>query len=120
MSAVNTENARSMGASTTIDVRTAVSVACIVACLLVVPFNCGLECGQGLIPELVEVGAQGADAVQTHLVNAAVAVGPVDDQPGVLEHFEVLGDGRAADGQVTRQLSDRLRTSCQAFKDRAS
>ena len=66
-----------------------------------------LEGGQGLVPELIEVLAQRLERVRVERVNAARAVGAIDDEPGVLEDAEVLRDRRPAHGKVARQLADR-------------
>jgi hypothetical protein len=44
---------------------------------------------------------------------------PVDDQAGVLEHAQVLGDRRSADRQLGGQLADRPRSASQQLEDRA-
>jgi len=82
-------NARSIGASTTIG-----GAHGRLSCLGCHETSCcsdgRLERRQGLIPELVQIGTKGADPVRVQLVDAACAGGPVDDQPGVLQHLEVL------------------------------
>jgi len=74
---------------------------------------------QGAIPELIEVGAQLAEAVAVDLVDAAVAGAAVDNETRVLEHLEVLGDRGPADGQPAGELADRARASGDALEDRA-
>ncbi len=54
------------------------------------------------------------------LVDAAGPFGPVGHQPGVLEHPEVLGNGRPAHRQSLGQFADRARPGGQALEDLAS
>jgi hypothetical protein len=77
----------------------------------------GLEAGQGLVPEVVEIRAQIAQAVGIEPIDAAGADRLVDDQPGILQHLQVLGDRGPADWQVARQLTDRPWTIGQPFED---
>src|SRR6185437_6548620 len=82
-------------------------------------FDGGLEGRQRLIPELVQVDAKSGDAVRVELVDAACAGCSIDDQPGVLEHFEVLRDRRSADRQLPRQIADGPGVIAEAFEDRS-
>jgi hypothetical protein len=59
-----------------------------------------LKAGQRAAPELIEFGPELLETVGIDLVDAAIAVGPVGDQPGVLEDLEVLRDGRPADRKL--------------------
>ena len=79
-----------------------------------------LERGQGLVPEVVEVLAQRFEGIGIEGVDAARPVGPIHDQPGVLQHAEVLRDRRPADGEITRQLADGSRPVDQAREDPAA
>ena len=54
------------------------------------------------------------------MIDAAVARGPVDDEPRVLEDLQVLGHRGATDGQLARELSDRARPFRETLEDRAS
>ena len=83
-------------------------------------FGGRLEVGQGSGPELVEVGAQHAQPLLIDGVDATRAGGTVGDEPGVLEHLEVLGDGGAADRQLAGQLADRARALGDPLEDRAA
>src|SRR5882672_5520898 len=86
--------------------------------LLVLLFDGGLECRQGLVPEPVEVCAQRADPVRIELVDAAGADLHVAHETGVLEHLQMLGDGRPAHRQLGRQLTDRTGSLAKALEDR--
>jgi hypothetical protein len=88
--------------------------------LLIALFDGRLEGRHGLIPEPVEVLAQGVDPVRVELVDAAVAGRPVDHEARVLEHLEVLRDRGPADRQLTRELADGRRTVRQPLEDRLS
>src|SRR5919109_1222930 len=94
---VKTENAVSMGASTTIECRTDVSVACALMSLLHSLFDRRPVAGQRLVPEVVEVGAERAEPVRVQLIDAAGAVLAVHDQLRLLQHLQVLRDGGPAD-----------------------
>src|SRR5918999_5493927 len=104
---VNTRNARSTGASTTICVRTDVSCALAVMRppLWFWLFGGLLVGRQGFAPEPVELSAKGAHAVRVELVDAPIACGPVDDQPRILQHLQVLGNRRASDRQLRCELA---------------
>src|SRR4029450_8088917 len=75
---------------------------------------------KGFCPEPVELGAKRIHAVRVELVDATGADGAVDHQPGLLQHLEMLRDGRPADRQPVRELADRLRTLGQTLEDLAS
>ena len=63
-----------------------------------------------MIPEAVEVGAKRLDAGRIQFVEAAISVGPIHDEMGVLQDSQVLRDGRSADGETSRQFTNRLRS----------
>ena len=71
-----------------------------------------------MVPEVVEVAAQQAQPLGVELIDASGADSLVDDQPGVLEHLQVLRDGRPADGQLAGELADRARSLAQVLEDR--
>jgi hypothetical protein len=48
--------------------------------------------------------ADGGEPVLIDLVDAPRAYGVIGYQPGILEHSQVLRDGRAADGERTRDI----------------
>ena len=52
-------------------------------------------------------------------VEPARALRLVDDQARLLEHLQVLGDRRTADGEPAGELADRLRAVGQRLEDRA-
>lgn len=72
------------------------------------------------MPELVEVGAQGADPIRIDLIDPTGTGPVVDHQPGVLQRPEVLGDGRPADGKLSGQLADRSGADGEGLEDRSS
>jgi serine/threonine protein kinase len=61
------------------------------------------------IGKTVELVAQGAHAVGIDVVYPAVANRMVGNQPGVLQHLEVLRDRGPRDGQALRELPHRPR-----------
>jgi hypothetical protein len=79
-----------------------------------------LEGRQRLVPEPVEISAQLADTGGIELVDPTRPHGAVDDQPRVLEHFEVLGDRRPADRHVFCQLTYGARAIGETLEDRPS
>src|SRR5688500_691762 len=74
---------------------------------------------QGLAPELLEVGAKRADPVGVELIDATVSRRPVDHQPRILQHFQVLRHRRPADRQLASQLADGSGTIGETLEDRA-
>ena len=62
---------------------------------------------------------QGAEPDGVELVDAPLAGAPVEDQPGVLQHLEVLRDGRPADG-ARSPARRRPRAFGEALEDRPS
>jgi hypothetical protein len=68
----------------------------------------------------VELGAQLGEAVRVDPLDAVLARMAVDDQPGALQHLEVLRDGGVADRQLAGELADGVRTLGEAFEDGAS
>ena len=66
----------------------------------------GLECGEGMGPELIEISTQRRKAGRVDDINAPSAFWAVGDKTGTLEHPQVLRDGGAADWQVAGQLAD--------------
>ena len=65
---------------------------------------------------MVEVTAEQAQPLGIDLVDAPGADPLVDDQPGVLEHLQVLRDGGPAHGQFAGELPDRPRTLGEALE----
>ena len=76
-----------------------------------------LEVAEGLGPEGVEVVAHGGDPVRVEGVDPPRALRAVAHEPRLLEHLEVLGDGGAGDGQLSRQLADRPRPHRDPLED---
>lgn len=67
-------------------------------------FSGSLKGAQGLLPNLIEVGAQERNAFGIQLIEAAGAVFAAGNQARILEHTQMLRDGGPADGQGSRQL----------------
>src|SRR5918998_6902609 len=66
----------------------------------------GLVVSQCLGPEPLEVGAQGADPVGVQPVDAAVSRLLVDHEPRLLQHLQVLRDGRPTDRQLAGEVAN--------------
>ena len=79
----------------------------------------GLECGELLVPEPVQVGAQRAEPVRVELVEPAGAGLPVDYQTGLFQHPQMLGDRGATHREPSGELDDRPRARSQALEDAA-
>src|ERR1041384_1347546 len=79
------------------------------ACSSVPPLVLGrcLERGEGLIPELVEVGAEAGQAVRIDAVDPPRAVSTLGHQPGFFQNPQMLRDRGATDGQLVGDLPDR-------------
>lgn len=75
-------------------------------------------CAERPAPEALEVGAECTDAGRIEAVDAASAHGAVDNQPGFLQHPQMLRNRRPADRQVARDLVDRARPLGDALEDR--
>src|SRR6185312_1539087 len=76
-----------------------------------------LEGGERSVPELVEVRAELADPRRVDLINAAVPGGPVGHEAGLLEHPQMLRDGRTADREPAGQLAHGPRTLGEKLED---
>ena len=70
-------------------------------------FGLRLEGVERIGPELVEELAQRTQRISLHGIHPTRAVSPVDDESRVLEHAQMLGDGRPAHGKVPSQLAHR-------------
>ncbi len=71
-------------------------------------------------PEAVEIGAQRFKAGRVDRVYATSSFCAVRDKTGVLEHPQVLGDGRAADGKVVCQFAHGAWEFHKALEDGAT
>src|SRR5690242_2856473 len=120
MPSVNTANARSRAASTTMLWRTAIPVCCCSTITLLLLLGCIAKRRERLVPEGVEVGAQVGQCLRVHLVQAARADLAVDHQPGVLQDLEMLRHRRTADRELAGQLANRAGTGDEALEDRLS
>lgn len=70
-----------------------------------------------MVPELVEVFAQALDTRGAHGIQPPVANRLVFNEVSVLEHAEVLRDGRTADGKLAGRFAYRERAVKQSFED---
>src|SRR4051794_19508822 len=104
MSRVKSSKARAWPTSTTTSRRMASTVSIM---LLAFPIRrCTFLKGrERTFPEAVQVAAELGQALGIGLVEPAGADLAVEDQADVLEHLEMLGDGRTADRQHVGQLS---------------
>jgi hypothetical protein len=75
--------------------------------------------GQRPIPIGVQLVAQRRHSRWVEPVDPSGTRHPIRDQTRVLEHLEVLGDGRSADGELLGKLADRTWPLGQDFDDAA-
>ena len=71
-------------------------------------------------PELVEVRTQALDTGWVHTVDPSRARGVIDHQMSLLEHAQVLGNGRARNRKRASELTDGLRTRQELLEDGAA
>ena len=118
-SAVNTRNASSTAQSTVTVLRTTsmTRASLMTYLLLVAALGCGLEPREGLVPESVHPFAELRDAGRLQLVQVPRPVAPVRDEPGVLQHSQMLGHGGPAHGKLGCELADGARPRAQALED---
>lgn len=76
-----------------------------------------MEGDQGLVPESIEMGSQGADPIGVQLVETPLPVRAVDDQAGLLEYPQMLRHRRATDRELPGQFPDPTGTVSEAFED---
>src|SRR5262249_46231812 len=72
---------------------------------------------QCLAPEALELAAKRAETVRVELIDAVLSRAAVDDEARILQHLQVLRDGRPADRQLARELGDGLRPPGQPLED---
>src|SRR5580700_7503864 len=122
MSSVNTAKARSIGASTTIDVLTAVwTSATGISFFLfsVLFFDSGLERVQRRPPEALEVVPQAGQPVGVEAVDAARPDLDVAHEARLLQDLQVLRDRGPADRQAVGQVHHGGRTLAELLEDGA-
>src|SRR3954463_2676763 len=87
--------------------------------LLVVLLDGALERRERLAPELVEVAAKRIHPVRIELIDPPSPVSLIHNQPGRLEHLQMLRHGGSTDRPFSGQLADSARTFGEPFEDRA-
>jgi len=85
-----------------------------------IAFGFGGEGIERCPPELVQPGAERAKSVRIDAVDTASTVCMISDEAGLLEQFQMLGDGGPSDRQAFGDTADRQRTSGEAFDDAPS
>jgi hypothetical protein len=80
-------------------------------------FGNGLKLVHGLLPHLVEMRAQAGNAFRGEAIVTAGSRFAIENQAGILEHAQVLGDGRAADRKGAGQLIHREGTGGKLLED---
>ena len=80
-------------------------------------FRGGFESFEGIVPEAVEPVAHCGDTAVVDLIHIASALGMNEEQTGVPENFEVLGNGGARHSESLRQLDDGEWPFGKAFKE---
>src|SRR5436190_11519237 len=69
------------------------------------PLGCRPEARQGIVPELLDELAQLRQTLGPHAVEPPGPLAPLDDQLRLTQHAQVLGDRRARDVEVRRDLA---------------
>jgi hypothetical protein len=82
-------------------------------------FDGDLVGGESAGPKAVELRSERAETVCADGVDASVAGGLIDHQPGILEDPEVLRDCGPADGEAPSEIADGGGPFGQTLKDRA-
>src|SRR5260370_15159628 len=77
----------------------------------------GLERGEGLRPEAIAELPQGFESFGVELVEPPGAGRDVAHQLRLFEDAQMLGDRRPADGKLTGDVHDRLRTAQKRGED---
>lgn len=65
---------------------------------------------KSVVPEAIEIGAQSFNTGRVQLVEAAVALRPIDHQMRMLEDPQMLRDGGTAHRKAAGQFTHRLGT----------
>ena len=71
-------------------------------------------------PEGLRIVPERLHPLCVHVVDPPGARRPVGHEPCLLQHLQVLGDGRPPDGEASGDLHDRLGTIPQPLQDRSS
>jgi hypothetical protein len=80
-------------------------------------FGGGLKVAHGLVPELIEVGAEAGDAFRAELVQTAGSGAGIGHKACLLEDPQVLGDGGARYGESPGELVDGSGAGGELLKD---
>ncbi len=67
----------------------------------------GFVGGQGLAPKALQIRSHDRQTVWIDAIDAPRANRPVNYEPGILEHPQMLRDRRPADWQLASKLDDR-------------
>jgi hypothetical protein len=80
-------------------------------------FGNGLKLVHGLLPHLVEMRAQAGDAFRGEAIVTAGSRFAIENQAGILEHAQMLRDGRAAHRESAGEFIHRQWTGGQLLED---
>src|SRR3954452_16747415 len=115
-SSVNTLNARSIGASTTIDCLMGAADTRMLIAGLHSFFDGRLVSCQRAAPEPVKPGAHLADSRWIDVINVAGPLWLGTNQTRFAQHLQMLGDGRLGDCQFSGDFNDRARPRTHQFE----
>jgi len=76
-----------------------------------------LKVAHGLVPELIEVGAEAGDAFRAELIKAAGSGARIGHKACLLQDPQVLGDGGAGDGEGAGEFVDGDRAGGKLLED---
>jgi len=77
-----------------------------------------LESGKGLVPQLSKVIPEHCDAFGIQFIDPSRAFAAVAHQTRILQHPQMLGNGRARYRQARGKLAHRLRVIAKHLKNR--
>ena len=80
-------------------------------------FSDGLECAEGVFPDLVKMSAEKGNAFGIQLINTTRSRLGVGYQARILKDFQMLWYGLTADGQGGGQLVDGHRSAGKLLED---
>ena len=80
-------------------------------------FGGGLKVAHGVVPKLIEVGAEAGDAFRAELIETAGSGSGVGHKASLPEDAQVLRDGGTGDGEGAGQLVDSDGTGGELLED---
>ena len=114
---VKTAKAWSGSTLTTTTLRTLDSVCCMFGFFWLGVLSESFERFERVDPESVEIAAQAFKALGIEMINTPVSDLLIEDKVGILQHAQMLGDGRPGDWELGGEFAYRQRTFEQTSQD---